>query len=130
MKDVEIRLPDRPGALADMARALGEAGIGIEGGGAWVVDGRGVGHFLFADEAPAAAVLRDCGVEVVAERPVAMLRLDQALPGQLGLACSQMAAAGVNLVAQYSDHDHRLVLVADDLAAARSVTEAWTVAVR
>jgi hypothetical protein len=130
MKDVEIRLPDRPGALADMARALGEAGIGIEGGGAGVVDGRGVGHFLFADEAPAAAVLRDCGVEVVAERPVAMLRLDQALPGQLGLACSQMAAAGVNIVAQYSDHDHRLVLVADDLAAARSVTEAWTVAVR
>jgi hypothetical protein len=41
-----------------------------------------------------------------------------------------MAAAGVNLVAQYSDHDHRLVLVADDVAAARSVAEAWTVAVR
>ena len=55
MKDVEIRLPDRPGALAGMARALGKAGIGIEGGGAWVVDGRGVGHFLFADDAPAAA---------------------------------------------------------------------------
>ena len=130
MKDVEIRLPDRPGALAGMARALGKAGIGIEGGGAWVVDGRGVGHFLFADDAPAAAVLRDCGIEVVAERPVAMLRLDQATPGQLGLACARMAAAGVNLVAQYSDHDHRLVLVADDVAAARSVAEAWTVAVR
>ena len=128
MKDVEIRLPDRPGALADMACALGKAGISIEGGGAWVVDGRGVGHFLFADDAPVAAALRDCGIEVVAERPVAMLRLDQATPGQLGLACARMAAAGVNLVAQYSDHDHRLVLVADDVAAARSVAAAWAFA--
>jgi hypothetical protein len=130
MKDVEIRLPHRPGALAGMARALGEAGISIEGGGAWVVDARGVGHFLFADKAEVAGILRDCGIEVVAERPVAMLRLDQAVPGQLGLACSQMAVAGVNLVARYSDHDHRLVLVAGDIAAAHAVAEAWTAATR
>jgi hypothetical protein len=125
MKDVEIHLPDRPGALAAMARALGTAGIGIEGGGAWVVGGRGVAHFLFADDAPVAAALRAHGIDVVAERGTVMLRLDQETPGQLGRLTGLMAEAGVNIIAQYSDHDHRLVLVVDDAAAAQAVAEAW-----
>ena len=49
MKDLEIDLENRPGALAEMGEALGRAGVSIEGGGAWVVDGRGIAHFLFAD---------------------------------------------------------------------------------
>jgi hypothetical protein len=36
-----------------------------------------------------------------------------------------MADAGVNIEVLYSDHDHRLILVVDDLAAARKVSEAW-----
>jgi hypothetical protein len=42
MKDLTILLDDRPGALADMGDALGRDGVSIEGGGAFVVDGRGV----------------------------------------------------------------------------------------
>lgn len=125
MKDVEILLEDRPGELARMARALGEAGISIEGGGAWSVGGRAVAHFLFEESAPVAAVLAAHGIEVAAERPVVMLRLDQARPGQLGAAAGRMAAAGVNLLVQYSDHDHRLVLVADDHATAQRVAGEW-----
>ena len=112
MKDVEILLEDRPGELARMARALGAAGISIEGGGAWSIGGQAVAHFLFAGQAPVAEVLAAAGIRVVAEREVAMLRLDQARPGQLGAATGLMAQAGLNLLAQYSDHDHRLVLVA------------------
>ena len=40
-------------------------------------------------------------------------------------ATGMMAAAGVNIAAQYSDHDHRLGLVVDDLAAARKVAAHW-----
>jgi hypothetical protein len=40
MQDLTIELEDRPGALAEMGEALARAGISVEGGGAWVVDGR------------------------------------------------------------------------------------------
>jgi subtilisin family serine protease len=49
MQDLMISLDHRPGALAEMGEALGRAGVSIEGGGAWVVGGVGVAHFLFAD---------------------------------------------------------------------------------
>ena len=57
MKDLAIALENRPGALAEMGEALGRAGVSVEGGGAWVVDGRGVAHFLFADGAAARRAL-------------------------------------------------------------------------
>ncbi len=34
MKDLEIRLENRAGALAEMGEALAAAGVSIEGGGA------------------------------------------------------------------------------------------------
>ena len=36
--DLTTALENRPGALADMGKALGRAGVSIEGGGARVVD--------------------------------------------------------------------------------------------
>jgi hypothetical protein len=45
MQDVAIYLENRPGSLAEMGEALGQHGISIEGGGAWVVDGRGVDNY-------------------------------------------------------------------------------------
>lgn len=41
IEDLTIALDNRPGALAEMGEALGRAGVSIEGGGAWGVDGRG-----------------------------------------------------------------------------------------
>ena len=125
MKDVTVMLDDVPGSLARMGAALGAAGVSIEGGGAWVVDGRGVGHFLFEDGEAARSALEAAGIAVAAVREVVLQRLDQATPGQLGALTARMAAAGVNIEALYSDHDHRLVLVVDDPARAREVAAAW-----
>jgi hypothetical protein len=36
-----------------------------------------------------------------------------------------MAAAGVNIEVLYSDHDHQLILVVDDIVKGRAVSEAW-----
>jgi hypothetical protein len=36
-----------------------------------------------------------------------------------------MAEAGVNIEVQYSDHDHQLILVVDDVERGRAVSEAW-----
>jgi hypothetical protein len=126
MKDLAIALENRPGSLAEMGEALGRAGVSVEGGGAWVVGGNGVAHFLFEDGAAARKALEAAGIHVLAEREVLVQRLKQAVPGQLGLLTRRMAEAGVNIEVPYSDHNHQLILVVDDLAKGEAVSEAWT----
>jgi hypothetical protein len=125
VKDLTIALENRPGALAEMGEALGRAGVSVEGGGAFVVNGVGVAHFLFVDGAAARRALEAAGIRVLAERDVLVQRLRQGEPGQLGKISRRMAEAGVNIEVQYSDHDHQLILVVDDLAKGRAVSEAW-----
>jgi hypothetical protein len=126
MRDVAIRIENSPGALARVGEALGRAGVSVEGGGAFAVDGGGLAHFLVADAAAARRALAGAGVEVLADREVLVQRLDQQRPGQLGRICRRMADAGVNIEALYSDHENRLILVVDDGARGRQVSEAWT----
>ncbi len=125
MKDLAIALENRPGALAEMGEALGRAGVSIEGGGAWVVDGTGVAHFLFDDGEAARKALEAAGIRVIVEREVLVQRLKQAVPGQLGQLTRRMAEAGVNIEVLYSDHDHQLILVVDDITRGRMVSDAW-----
>lgn len=125
MDDLTIELEDRPGALADMGEALGRAGVSVEGGGAWVVDGRGVAHLLVEDGQLARQTLEAAGIKVLAVREVLVHRLNQEEPGQLGKISRKMADAGVNIEVLYSDHDHQLILVVDDVEKGRAVSEAW-----
>jgi hypothetical protein len=126
MKDLTIILENRPGALAEMGEALGRAGVSVEGGGAFVVGGSGVAHFLFADGDAARQALEAAGIRVLEEREVLIQRLNQAQPGQLGKISRLMAEAGVNLEVIYSDHDNNLILVVNDLEKGRAVSEAWS----
>lgn len=125
MKDLAIALENRPAALAEMGDALGRAGVSIEGGGAFVVNGHGVAHFLFEDGATARVALEAAGILVLQERDVIVQRLNQTQPGQLGKITRRMAEAGVNIEVLYSDHDHQLILVVDDLEKGRAVSDAW-----
>lgn len=97
MTDLTIELENRPGALAEMGDALGRAGVSIEGGGVFVVNGQSIAHFLFADGAAARSALEEAGIRVVDEREVLVQRLNQAEPGQLGKITRRMAEAGVNI---------------------------------
>ena len=126
MRDLTIELENRPGALARLGEALGRAGISIEGGGVFVHNGTGVAHFLFADGIAARKALEAAGIHVVADREVIVQRLKQDEPGQLGKISRRMAQAGVNIEVMYSDHNHQLILVVDDLAKGRDVSETWT----
>jgi len=121
VKDLGIALENRPGALAEMGEALGRAGVSIEGGGVF----GDIAHFLFVDGAAARAALEAAGIRVIAEHHVLMPRLRQDEAGQLGKIARRMADAGVNIEVQYSDHDHNLVLVVDDLARGREVSDQW-----
>lgn len=125
MKDLAIALNNRPGALAEMGEALGKAGVSVQGGGAFVVDGKGIGHFLFEDGGTARRALEAADIKVLSEREVVVQRLKQAVPGQLGELARRMGDAGVNIEVMYSDHNNQLILVVDQLEKARAVSKAW-----
>lgn len=125
MQDLSIELDNQPGALARMGEVLGAAGVSVEGGGVWVVSGRGVAHFLFQDGEAARRALVAAGIAVHAVTDVLVQRLRQDVPGQLGLIGRRMAEAGVNIEVMYSDHDHQLILVVDDPVKGRAVSDAW-----
>lgn len=125
MYDLTIRLENHRGALADMGEALGKAGVSIEGGGAFVVNGDGIAHFLFEDCDAARDALEKAGIEVVACREVLVQKLKQDVPGQLGMLTRMMADAGVNIEVLYSDHAHQLILVVDDFSAGERVSARW-----
>lgn len=125
MKDLEIRLENHPGALAEMGEILADAGISVEGGGVWIVENKGIAHFLFEDTLAARKVLESKGIEVVGEKEILVQRLKQDQPGQLGKIARLMAQAGVNIKVMYSDHAHQLVLVVDDFEKGRIVSQNW-----
>ena len=125
MRDLAIRLENRPGALAEMGEALGKAGVSVEGGGAFVVAGEGIAHFLFEDATAARRALEENGITVLEDRAVLVQRLNQDQPGQLGKISRLMAEAGVNIEVIYSDHQNQLILVVDDFDKGQAVSEMW-----
>lgn len=125
MRDLAIRLDNRPGALAEMGEALGRAGVSVEGGGGFLCGNDGLMHFLFEDGEAAQRALEAVGIEVLANKEVLVQRLKQDQPGQLGAIARSMAEAGVNIEVIYSDHQNQLILVVDDLEKGRAVSAAW-----
>ncbi|MBW9092913.1 hypothetical protein JNB62_04370 [Microbacterium jejuense] len=125
--DISLVLPDRPGALADFGDALGRAGVSVEGGGVWVHDGRGLAHFLVTDVPGATAALEAADLGPVTASPVVSVRLAQDVPGQLGAFTRRLGDAGIRILVQYSDHDHRLIVVVPeaDQAAATAICAQW-----
>ncbi len=128
--DIEVLLPDRPGALADFGETLGAAGVSLEGGGLFTHRGCGIAHFLVDDADRARMALEARGIGPVAVHEVVTLRLDQDVPGQLGTLARVMADAGIGILVQYSDHDNRLVLVVapDQHAACELIAREWDAA--
>ncbi len=126
MKDLEIFLENRPGALAKIGEILASAGISIEGGGAWVVNKKGIAHFLFENTVAARKALEEGEIKVIGENEILVQRLKQDQPGQLGKIARLMERAGVNIKVMYSDHHNQLILVVDDFEKGRLVTENWT----
>lgn len=126
-QDLEVDLPHRPGALADLGEVLGRAGVSLEGGGVVGRGERAVAHFLVDDGAAALEAVTGAGLGSAVVRDVIMTRLDQGTPGQLGTLARLLGDAAVNVEVQYSDHDGNLVLLVadDDVAACRGVVDRW-----
>lgn len=116
MNDVEVPCPDGAASLSAIGAILGRMGVGLEGGGMWA----GVAHYLVADGAAAEQALAAEGIADVTVREALVVPLEADVPGALGRMMQRLVAADISLLAQYSDHDNRKVLVVDDPDAARA----------
>lgn len=116
MFDISLPVPDGARSLAGIGQVLGAAGVGLEGGGMW----SGTSHYLVGNAAAAVSALDSAGYGPVMVQPVVIAELEADVPGALGFLMMRLAEAGVQLKAQYSDHDNRKILVVDDPKKARA----------
>jgi hypothetical protein len=123
--DLTVVLADRPGELARVGEAAGEAGVNILGMCAMTGEGRGFVHILVDDAATARAraVLEDAGMGVVDAREALVVDIEDR-PGTLGELTRMLAEANVNIELAYTTFGGiRLVVVTDDLNSARAALE-------
>jgi len=118
-KDLTVILEDRPGTIADMGEALGKAGINIEGGCGFPIEGRGVIHILVEDAVAARRTLKQAGFVVRGERQVLVLEIEDR-PGVAGNITRRIAKAGVNIDLMYLATNNRMVIGVDDIDKARA----------
>ena len=115
MQDLIVKLENKPGALAQLGEALGNAGVNIEGvcGLAGANDGAGEVHILVADAELARSALEEVGIGSGGFRDVEVISIvDQ--PGEMGRHLRKVADAGVNVDLAYLATSTRLVLGSDD----------------
>ena len=126
MKDLAIILENHPGTLAEMGEILGTAGISFEGGGVFVLEGKGIAHFLVENAEEGKNILEANGFEFAGINEVLIQKLKQEVPGQLGKICRIMAENKINILVQYSDHSNQLILVVDDFERGKQISENWS----
>jgi len=123
--DLTVIFEDRPGQLARLGQATGEAGVNIRGMAAFTGDGKGVIHVLVDDDAVdrcREALIR-AGMGVADEREVLVVNVEDR-PGTLGELTRQLAEASVNIDLAYTTFGGvKIVIATEDLKAARSVLE-------
>ncbi|MGM7697161.1 hypothetical protein [Microbacterium sp. A84] len=127
LRDIGLLLRTGPGSLAEFGEVLGAARVSLEGGGVFTHQDASIAHFLVNDADTAVEALDAHGMGPVVISDVVMLRLDQETPGQLGAFTRTLADAGIEILVQYSDHDHRLVLIVppDQHLRAAQIASAW-----
>ena len=117
MKDIAVRLQNRPGTLAAAATALHRAGIAVNGVCGFAIDGRGLRHLLVEDR-PVQDVLAGAGAELVEERQALVVPIEPR-PGWLGELTARLGEAGVNIEVVYMAIDNHLAIVPNDFEKAR-----------
>jgi len=118
-KDLVVVLEDRPGTLADMGEALGNANINIEGICAVTFKGGAAVHILVEDSVAAKKALESKGIKVSSEREVLVLDIEDR-PGALGEMARKFSDNGVNIELAYLAGKNTLVVGVDNIQKARS----------
>jgi hypothetical protein len=124
-RNLTIVLQDRPGELARLGQATGDAGVNIDGMCAMTGEGRGIIHILVADEKASAAhkALEDAGMGVADDREALVIDVNDQ-PGTLGELARTLGEANVNIELAYTTFGGvKLIVVTDDVESARAALE-------
>ncbi len=114
-----FKLEHRPGALAQVAEALGSAGVNIDGLQGVPCGGEGIVHLVANDPDGAAKALNGAGIKHTT-REVLLVKLEDK-PGALARFARAMANAGVNIDATYVTMSGQVVMGVDKMADAHQV---------
>jgi hypothetical protein len=118
--DLTVILEDRPGELARLGEATGQAGINLEGMAAFTGDGKGFIHILVEDAAAARRALASAGMQIADEREVLVVDINDR-PGTLGELARQLGEANVNIDLAYTTFGGvKVVIASEDLDSARA----------
>jgi hypothetical protein len=124
-RDLTVVLQDRPGELARLGEATGQAGVNIQGMCAFTGEGRGVIHLLFDDDAAptARSALEEAGMGVADDREVLVIDVNDQ-PGTLGGLARALGEANVNIELAYTTFGGiKLVIATDDIDSARAALD-------
>jgi len=122
MKDLKVTLENRPGTLADLSEALGDAGVNIEGICGFAREVKGsedrefvthVAHILVDDATPAKRALKAAGIKIEEEREAIVIDMKDR-PSELAAVARRIADSGVNIEFFYTATRTRMVLGVSD----------------
>jgi hypothetical protein len=117
--DLVIDIENSPGALADVAAAISDAGVNIAAATCVGPGDRAELHILVPHAEAAKHALSISHVAVTHEREVVVVEVDDH-PGVLADLTRKVAKAGVNIDLVYVATRNRVVFGADDLEALRA----------
>jgi len=120
--DLVIDIENSPGALAQIAAAISDAGVNIAAATCLGAGERAELHILVKHAEAARHALAISQVGVSREREVVVVEVEDR-PGVLADLTRKIAKAGVNLDLVYVATRNRVVFGADDLDALRAVLE-------
>ncbi len=118
--DLTVMLDNRPGTIADMGEALGNAGINMEGACGFAWAGEGIMHILVENGSAARKALEESNFEVREEHEVLVVDAITG-PGGLGQIARKLADADINLDLVYLTEKVQLVLRVDDIEKAKTI---------
>jgi hypothetical protein len=120
--DLVIDIENTPGALAEVAAAISDAGVNIAAATCVGVADRAELHILVPHAEAARHALAISHVAVSREREVVVVDVEDR-PGILADLTRKIARAGVNLDLVYVATRNRVVFGADDLGALRAALD-------
>jgi hypothetical protein len=120
--DLTIDVENTPGALAQVAAAISDAGVNIAAATCVGPGDRAELHILVPHAEAAKHALAISHVAVTRERQVVVIDVEDR-PGVLADLARKVAAAGVNLDLVYIATQNRIVFGAEDLPALRAALD-------
>jgi hypothetical protein len=126
--EFQVMLEDKPGQLARLGHALGDADVNIEAIHGFSLEGKGVIQFVPNQPKQAAQALEAQGFKYTQREVLVVKVLDE--PGMLGDVALVMSEAGINIDSVYITTAGHVVMGVDDLKGAVQVAGGMAVMIQ